>query len=94
MNLSSVSVIAGARTTASATSESVDLLIVSADTLSLTPAAFCRKIALASPNDEIEVWGDGQQTRSYCYIDDCVEGIHRLMRSAHRERGIKSLTEQ
>jgi nucleoside-diphosphate-sugar epimerase len=50
-----------------------------------SPAAFCRKIALAAPHDEIEVWGDGQQTRSYCYIDDCVEGIHRLMRSEHRE---------
>ncbi len=50
-----------------------------------SPAAFCRKLALASENDEIEVWGDGQQTRSYCYIDDCVEGILRLMRSAHRE---------
>ncbi len=50
-----------------------------------SPAAFCRKIALAEPNDEIEVWGDGKQTRSYCYVDDCVEGIHRLMRSAHRE---------
>jgi nucleoside-diphosphate-sugar epimerase len=31
------------------------------------------------------VWGDGGQTRSYCYIDDCVEGIYRLMRSEHRE---------
>jgi nucleoside-diphosphate-sugar epimerase len=50
-----------------------------------SPAAFCRKLALASENDEIEVWGDGQQTRSYCYIDDCVEGIQRLMRSDHRE---------
>ena len=50
-----------------------------------SPAAFCRKIALAAPNDEIEVWGDGRQTRSYCYIDDCVEGIHRLMRSDHRD---------
>jgi nucleoside-diphosphate-sugar epimerase len=50
-----------------------------------SPAAFCRKIALASPNDEIEVWGDGRQTRSYCYVDDCVEGIHRLMRSSHAE---------
>ena len=35
--------------------------------------------------DEIEVWGDGLQTRSYCYIDDCVEGIYRLMQSNHRE---------
>jgi nucleoside-diphosphate-sugar epimerase len=50
-----------------------------------SPAAMCRKIALAQPNDAIEVWGDGEQTRSYCYIDDCVEGIHRLMRSDWRE---------
>jgi GDP-D-mannose 3',5'-epimerase len=50
-----------------------------------SPAAFCRKIAVAQNNDEIEVWGDGQQTRSYCYIDDCVEGLHRLMRSDHHE---------
>jgi len=50
-----------------------------------SPAAFCRKIALASDNDSIEVWGDGKQTRSYCYIEDCVEGICRLMRSDHRE---------
>jgi GDP-D-mannose 3',5'-epimerase len=49
-----------------------------------SPAAICRKIALARDGDEIEVWGDGQQTRSYCYIDDCVEGIYRLMRSDHR----------
>lgn len=50
-----------------------------------SPAAICRKIALAGDVDEIEVWGDGEQTRSYCYIDDCVEGIYRLMRSEHRE---------
>jgi nucleoside-diphosphate-sugar epimerase len=50
-----------------------------------SPAAFCRKIAMAADNDTIEVWGDGKQTRSYCYIDDCVEGIFRLMRSDHRE---------
>jgi len=50
-----------------------------------SPAAICRKVALAAPNDEIEVWGDGEQTRSYCYVDDCVEGIHRLMRSGFRE---------
>jgi nucleoside-diphosphate-sugar epimerase len=48
-----------------------------------SPAAICRKIALAEDGAVIEVWGDGEQTRSYCYIDDCVEGIHRLMRSAH-----------
>ncbi len=50
-----------------------------------SPAAICRKIALANDGDEIEIWGDGKQTRSYCYIDDCVEGIYRLMRSGHRE---------
>src|SRR2546423_11681188 len=50
-----------------------------------SPAAICRKIALAHDGDSIEVWGDGEQTRSYCYIDDCVEGIFRLMRSSHRE---------
>jgi nucleoside-diphosphate-sugar epimerase len=50
-----------------------------------SPAAICRKIALANDEDEIEVWGDGLQTRSYCYIDDCVEGIYRLMQSNHRD---------
>ena len=50
-----------------------------------SPAAICRKLALAAANDEIEIWGDGKQTRSYCYIDDCVECIQRLMRSDHRE---------
>jgi nucleoside-diphosphate-sugar epimerase len=50
-----------------------------------SPAAFCRKIAMAADNDTIEVWGDGKQTRSYCYIDDCVEGICRLMRSDYGE---------
>ncbi|MDI6783136.1 MAG: NAD-dependent epimerase/dehydratase family protein [bacterium] len=50
-----------------------------------SPAAICRKVALAKPVDEIEVWGDGKQTRSYCYIDDCVEGIYRLMQSDYHE---------
>jgi GDP-D-mannose 3', 5'-epimerase len=50
-----------------------------------SPAAICRKVALAKDGDDIEVWGDGEQTRSYCYIDDCVEGIYRLMRSDHSE---------
>jgi nucleoside-diphosphate-sugar epimerase len=49
-----------------------------------SPAAICRKVARAGAVDEIEVWGDGEQTRSYCYIDDCVEGIHRLMQSEYR----------
>jgi nucleoside-diphosphate-sugar epimerase len=49
------------------------------------PAAMCRKIAVAklTGNHEIEMWGDGEQTRSFCYIEDCLEGIYRLMRSAH-----------
>ena len=50
-----------------------------------SPAAICRKIALANEDDEIEVWGDGNQTRSYCYIDDCVDGIYRLMQSDHHD---------
>jgi nucleoside-diphosphate-sugar epimerase len=47
------------------------------------PAALCRKVALAklTGNREVEIWGDGEQTRSFCYVDDCVEGMHRLMRS-------------
>jgi GDP-D-mannose 3',5'-epimerase len=44
-------------------------------------AGICRKVALAG--GAIEAWGDGNQTRSYCYIDGCVEGIYRLMRSDH-----------
>jgi nucleoside-diphosphate-sugar epimerase len=47
------------------------------------PAAICRKVALAKNEDEIEVWGDGQQTRSFMYIDDCVAGIFRLIRSEY-----------
>lgn len=50
-----------------------------------SPAAICRKVAQAKDGDDIEVWGDGEQTRSYCYIDDCVEGIYRLMQSSHRD---------
>lgn len=50
-----------------------------------SPAAICRKVALAADGDSIEVWGDGQQTRSYCYIKDCVEGIYRLMRSDYHD---------
>lgn len=45
------------------------------------PAALCRKIAAAKNEDLVEVWGDGNQTRSFCYIDDCVEAIFRLMES-------------
>jgi GDP-D-mannose 3',5'-epimerase len=51
------------------------------------PAALCRKIATAklTANPVIEIWGDGEQTRSFCYIDDCVVGIHKLMVSDYRE---------
>jgi nucleoside-diphosphate-sugar epimerase len=51
------------------------------------PAAICRKVALAklTGQTEIDIWGDGLQTRSFCYIDDCVEGLVRLMASGHRE---------
>ena len=51
------------------------------------PAAMCRKVAIAKLTGEptIEIWGDGEQTRSFCYIDDCVDGIFRLMRSSHSE---------
>ena len=45
------------------------------------PAAICRKIALAEDGDEIEIWGDGNQTRSFMYVDDCVEGIYRITES-------------
>ena len=48
-----------------------------------SPAALCRKTVLADDGGEIEIWGDGEQARSYCYISDCVEGLYRLMRSAH-----------
>jgi nucleoside-diphosphate-sugar epimerase len=51
------------------------------------PAAICRKVARAvlEGSDEIEIWGDGEQTRSFCYIDDCVTGLYKLMRSDYRE---------
>ncbi len=47
------------------------------------PAAICRKVALAEDGSEIEVWGDGEQTRSFCYIDDCIEGLRRIMESGY-----------
>jgi len=51
------------------------------------PAALCRKIAVAKETGErvIEIWGDGEQTRSFCHVDDCVAGLIRLMRSDYRE---------
>ena len=51
------------------------------------PAAICRKVALAklTKDPAVEIWGDGAQTRSFCYIGDCTEGLHRLMRSEYAE---------
>jgi nucleoside-diphosphate-sugar epimerase len=51
------------------------------------PAALCRKIAIAklTDNPEVEIWGDGQQTRSFCYIDDCVKGLYKIMRSDYAQ---------
>lgn len=51
------------------------------------PAALCRKVAVAAltGNNEIEIWGDGEQTRSFCYIDDCIKGIYKLMQSDYTE---------
>jgi nucleoside-diphosphate-sugar epimerase len=45
------------------------------------PAAICRKVAMAKSGDSIEIWGDGKQTRSFLYVDECVEGTLRLLRS-------------
>lgn len=45
------------------------------------PAAVCRKVAMAANDGTIEIWGDGEQTRSFLYVDECVEGTIRLMRS-------------
>ena len=47
------------------------------------PAALCRKVAMAGGSGEVEIWGDGLQTRSFLYIDECLEGTIRLMRSEH-----------
>ena len=45
------------------------------------PAAICRKVAQAANGDDIEIWGDGNQTRSFLYVDECIEGLRRLMHS-------------
>ncbi len=45
------------------------------------PAAICRKVAMAEDGGEIEIWGDGKQTRTFLYIDECLEGVRRLMDS-------------
>lgn len=46
------------------------------------PAAICRKVAMAEHEDEIEIWGDGEQTRSFLFVDECIEGVRRLMQSS------------
>ena len=46
-----------------------------------SPAAICRKVAYAKRNDTIDVWGDGTQTRSFLFVDECVEATYRLMQS-------------
>jgi GDP-D-mannose 3', 5'-epimerase len=50
-----------------------------------SPAAISRKVALAGDGGDIDIWGDGEQTRSFMYVDDCVEGLLRLMASDYRE---------
>lgn len=47
------------------------------------PAAICRKVAMACDGDGVDIWGDGLQTRSFCYVDDCIEGLVRLMWGDH-----------
>jgi GDP-D-mannose 3', 5'-epimerase len=49
------------------------------------PAALCRKVAIAEDNGTIEVWGPGIQTRSFLYIDECIEGIHRIMEGDYQQ---------
>lgn len=48
------------------------------------PAALCRKVAMATHGDEIEVWGNGLQTRSFLHIDECLEGVEKLMASDYK----------
>jgi nucleoside-diphosphate-sugar epimerase len=50
-----------------------------------SPAALCRKVIQASDPGTIEIWGDGKQSRSYCFVDDCVEGILTLTASEYRK---------
>ena len=49
------------------------------------PAAMCRKAALAVDGSSLEVWGDGKQTRSFLYIDECIEAVQQLMKSDFKE---------
>jgi nucleoside-diphosphate-sugar epimerase len=49
------------------------------------PAALCRKVAMAEDNGTVEVWGPGIQTRSFLYIDECIDGIHRIMEADYQK---------
>lgn len=49
------------------------------------PAALCRKVAMAEDNGTVEVWGPGIQTRSFLFIDECIEGIHRIMEGDYQQ---------
>lgn len=49
------------------------------------PAAICRKVAMAEDGGTIDIWGDGKQARSFLYIDECLDGVERLMESEYRE---------
>lgn len=49
------------------------------------PAAISRKVAVAKDGGEIDIWGDGEQTRSFMYVNDCIEGLLRLMASSYHE---------
>lgn len=48
------------------------------------PAALCRKVAMCNAKDSIEVWGPGTQTRSFLFIDECIEGMQRIMNSDYK----------
>lgn len=49
------------------------------------PAALCRKVVLAEDWGYVEIWGDGQQTRSFCYITDCIKGLRKIMESGYTQ---------
>jgi nucleoside-diphosphate-sugar epimerase len=59
----------------------VGFFAISPPSFASAPAAICRKVAEAKEGGEIEIWGDGKQTRSFLYIDECLEGMRRLMDS-------------
>jgi nucleoside-diphosphate-sugar epimerase len=59
-----------------------------------SPAAICRKVAEAKDGDSIEIWGDGGQTRSFLYIDECVEAVIRLMRDSEYNYPVNIGSEQ